>query len=74
MDNDIIICLLSLVGTLSGTFCGIITSSRLTAYRIQKLEEKVDMHNKFAERIPLMEEKMNLLDKRLETLEREGKS
>ena len=40
MSNDIIISLLALVGTLSGTFGGILTSSKLTAYRIRKLEEK----------------------------------
>ena len=62
MSNDIIISLLALVGTLSGTFGGILTSSKLTAYRIRKLEEKVDMHNNFAQSIPI--------NHRIEDLER----
>ena len=63
--------ILALAGTLSGTFGGIITSSRLTAYRIQQLEEKVDTHNNFAERIPIIEEKLKVVNHRIEDLERE---
>ena len=61
MDNEILVAILALAGTLSGTFGGIITSSRLTAYRIQQLEEKVDTHNNFAERIPIIEEKLKVV-------------
>jgi len=70
MSNDIIISLLALVGTLSGTFGGILTSSKLTAYRIRKLEEKVDMHNNFAQSIPIIEEKIKVINHRIEDLER----
>lgn len=69
MSSEITVALLALVGTLSGTFGGIITSSRLTAYRIQQLEEKVDMHNNFANRIPLIEEKIKVINHRLDDLE-----
>lgn len=71
MDNEILVAILALAGTLSGTFGGIITSSRLTAYRIQQLEEKVDTHNNFAERIPIIEEKLKVVNHRIEDLERE---
>ena len=70
MDNEIIVALLALAGTLSGTFSGIVASSKLTAYRIQRLEEKVDAHNKFAERIPIIEERLKLMDNRIQELER----
>ncbi len=70
MDNEITIAVLAMVGTLSGTFGGILTSSRMTAYRIQQLEEKVDVHNKFAERIPIIEEKIKVMNHRVEDLER----
>lgn len=73
MSNEIIVGLLALVGTLSGTFGGILTSSKLTAYRIQQLEEKVDRHNNFAERIPLIEEKIKYLTDRMTDIERETK-
>ena len=70
MNNEIIVGLLALIGTLSGTFGGILTSSKLTAFRIQQLEEKVDKHNNFAQRIPVIEEKLKVVDHRLEDLER----
>lgn len=70
MSNDIVISILALIGTLSGTFGGILTSSKLTAYRIQQLEEKVDMHNNFAQSIPIIEEKIKVINHRIEDLER----
>lgn len=51
MSDTIIVALLSLGGTLFGTFSGILTSNRLTNYRIQKLEEKVQKHNNLVERM-----------------------
>lgn len=72
MNNEIIVALLTLIGTLSGTFGGILTSSKLTAFRIQQLEEKVDKHNSFAERMPVLEEKLKVVDHRLDDLERKG--
>ncbi len=55
MDNTIIIALISFAGTLMGTFGGIITSSRLTTYRIAELEKKVEKHNKVVERVYVLE-------------------
>ena len=50
MNDTIIVGLLSLAGTLAGTFGGIITANKLTAYRIERLEEKVNKHNNLIER------------------------
>ena len=47
MEQDVLIALLSLAGTLTGTLGGILTSARLTNYRIEQLEKKVDRHNGF---------------------------
>ena len=58
MDNEILIAILSFAGTLFGTFGGILTSAKLTNYRIEQLEKKVEKHNNFAERIPVIEEKL----------------
>lgn len=41
---------MSLIGTLSGTLGGIWVSNRLTIYRIEQLEKKVDAHNRLIER------------------------
>lgn len=70
MDNEVIVAVVALAGTLFGSFGGIITSSKLTSFRLQALEQKVDKHNSFAERIPLVEEKIKVLNHRVEDLER----
>ena len=46
-------------------------SSKLTNYRIEQLEKKVDRHNSFAERMPVMEEQIKVVNHRLEDLEHE---
>lgn len=55
MPSEIIVGLLSLCGTLCGTFAGIITSARLTTYRIEQLEKKVEKHNSVVERTAVIE-------------------
>lgn len=50
MDPTIIVALISFVGTLIGTFAGVITASKLTEYRIKQLESKVAKHNEVVER------------------------
>lgn len=69
MRAEIIVALLSLLGTLIGTLGGIVASSKITAFRIQELEKKVEKHNNFAERIPVLEEKIEGLNHRIEDLE-----
>lgn len=71
MNAEIIISLLSLLGTLVGSLGGILVSSKLTNYRIEQLEKKVDKHNKFAERMPVVEEQIKVINHRLEDLEHE---
>ena len=41
---------MSLIGTLAGTFGGILVSNKLTTYRIEQLEQKVAAHNSLVER------------------------
>lgn len=70
MEPTVIVGLLSLVGTLAGTFGGIMTGSRLTSYRLAQLEEKVGKHNNLIERTYKIEETLALHEQKLETLER----
>nr|DAE34530.1 MAG TPA: Hemolysin [Caudoviricetes sp.] len=70
MSDTIIVGLFSLCGTVFGTVGGIIASSKLTVYRIKQLENKVDKHNNFAERIPVIENNIKVANHRIEDLER----
>lgn len=70
MSSEVIVGLLAFAGTLVGTFGGIIASAKLTTYRIEQLEKKVDKHNNFAQRIPVMEEQIKVINHRIEDLER----
>lgn len=70
MSEVIISGLLALLGTVIGTFGGIIASAKLTAYRIEQLEKRVGEHNSFAQRMPVLEEKIDGLDRRLTVIER----
>ena len=80
----IIVGLLSLFGSLAGTFGGIMTSSRLTGYRIEQLEKKVDAfvenHNNITARVikledndKLFEEKIKVANHRIDDLESKAK-
>ena len=69
MEPSVIVGLLSLVGTLAGTFGGILTGSRLTNYRLAQLEEKVARHNNLIERTYKIEETLALHEQKLNTLE-----
>lgn len=71
MDTNVIVALLSLVGTLGGSLGGILVSSKLTNYRLQQLENRVAEHNHFALRLPVVEEQIKVINHRLEDLERE---
>lgn len=51
MSETVIVGLLSLIGSLAGTIGGIIAASKLTTYRIERLEEKVNKHNGVIERM-----------------------
>lgn len=55
MSQEIMIAALSLMGSLVGTFGGIITSTKLTNYRIEQLEKRVEKHNNVIERMAIAE-------------------
>ncbi len=69
MSDGILSALLALFGTMVGTFGGIVTSGKLTNYRIEQLEKKVDMHNNFAQRIPLIEERLNAVRQKVDEID-----
>lgn len=76
MNETILVAVLSMIGTLIGTFGGIMTSQKLISYRIEQLEKKVEKHNNVVERVfrledgaQLIEEKIKVCSHRIDTLE-----
>ncbi len=65
ISNDVLLAITSIIGTFAGSFSGL----KLTSYRIEQLEKKVERHNNFAERIPLLEEKISVANHRISDLE-----
>lgn len=77
MNETVIVAMLSLVGTLGGSLAGILTANKLTNYRIQQLEEKVEKHNKVIERVynlekheAVMDEEIKVANHRIDDLEK----
>lgn len=66
MTETVIVALLGFLGTAVGSFSGM----KLMSYRIEQLEKKVDKHNNFAERVPILEEQMKVANHRIDDLER----
>lgn len=55
MTTEIVVALITLAGSALGTFAGIAVNSKLTSYRLEQLEKKVDKHNKVIERTAELE-------------------
>lgn len=68
MSEAIIVALLSLAGTLGGSFCGIMAANKLTNYRIEQLEKKVEKHNCVIERVYQLEKHEAVIDEEIEQL------
>lgn len=58
MSDTIIVALLSLAGTIVGSGLGVIASQKLTQYRLEQLEKKVQAHNNLIERTYKLEGEM----------------
>ena len=76
MSEAIIIALIGLAGSGMGAFCGIVVSSKLTQYRLEQLEKKVQAHNNLIERTyrleemtEVQEEKIRVINHRINDLE-----
>lgn len=67
MTQQIILALISFLGTLVGTLAGIWSSSRLSNYRIEQLEKKVDKHNNLIERVYSIEQHSAVVDEEIKT-------
>lgn len=61
----------SFLGSAMGCIGGILASQRLTNFRIQQLEEKVNKHNNLVERMTVNEMKIKNIEERMRYKEAE---
>lgn len=79
--ESIIVAALALVGTLVGAYFSNRKSGALIAYRLEALERRVQAHNhliertyRLEERTELQEEKLKVVNHRIEDLERRAEA
>ena len=68
MIETIIVAILSLVGTLIGSLSGILAANKLTNYRIEQLEKRVEKHNNVIERVYKLEKQVAIDEEDIEHL------
>lgn len=68
MPETVLVALLSLLGTVLGTFGGIMTANKLTNYRIEQLEKKVEKHNHVIERVYELEKQEAVIDEEIRNM------
>ena len=56
MQTEVVVALVGLAGSSRGSLAGVVASAKLTAYRLEQLEKKVDKHNTVIERTYKLEE------------------
>ncbi|MDD6275717.1 MAG: hypothetical protein PUB20_02695 [Clostridia bacterium] len=71
MSTEIITALLALIGTLVGSLGGILTAGKLSNYRIEQLEKKVEKHNNIVERVYAVENSVKSAHHRIDELREE---
>lgn len=65
MSETVIVSVISLIGTLGGSLGGILVANKLTNYRVEQLEKKVEKHNQVVERVFLLEKHDAVLDEEI---------
>lgn len=68
-EAEVVVALLSLLGTLIGSAAGILAASRLTNFRISQLEKKVEKHNNLVERMAIVENSVKSAHHRIDDME-----
>lgn len=77
MSEAIAVALIGLTGSGIGSLIGVLTSQKLTQYRIEQLEKRVQAHNnlidrtyKLEEHVEVQDEKIRVANHRIEDLEK----
>ena len=76
MTDAVLVALIGLAGSAIGSIVGVVASAKLTSYRLEQLEKKVQAHNnliertyRLEERTEVQEEKLRVVNHRLSDLE-----
>ena len=76
MSEAIIVTVLGLAGSAVGSLFGVLINTKLSNYRIEQLEKKVEKHNNIIERVyklekdeTVIEEKIRVANNRINDLE-----
>lgn len=79
MSETILVSIISLIGTLGGSLGGILVANKLTNYRVEQLEKKVEKHNQVVERVYKLEqdnavqnEEIKVANHRIDDLEKKA--
>lgn len=70
MGESIIVAIITGVLTLIGVLISNSRSQAVTEARLEELTREVRLHNNFAQRVPVMEEQIKVINHRLGDLER----
>lgn len=71
MSEAVIIALIGFAGAVVGSALGVLASAKLTNYRLEQLENKVNLHNNAVERLYNLERNHAVLEQRVEDLHSE---
>lgn len=71
-DPSIMVACISLIGTITGSIAGVLVSNKLTNYRLEQLEKKIDKYannaDELKERLVIVEQSAKQAHKRLDGL------
>ncbi len=65
MQVDLMVALVGLAGSAVGSLCGVLINTKLSNYRIEQLEKKVDKHNNLIERVFELEKTQRVTDEKI---------
>lgn len=68
MSDQLLVALLSMIGTIIGSILGILAANKLTNYRIEQLEKRVEKHNNVIERVYKLEKDEAVMKEEIEHL------
>lgn len=68
MSEPIIVALIGLGGSALGSLLGVLASSKLTQYRLEQLEKKVQTHNNLIDRMYKREEHDEITDEKIRVI------